>query len=106
MRLSLNVDIKSFFVCLHMLSNYIFIYREQLHGVRQKATEEEDSHDKLLKDLKQQLRDCDNDRLAAWDACKQQVSAGVILWCWLFIDCTHLRYFFYAEYFDWFTILF
>lgn len=55
------------------ISLYFQCYREQLHNVRQKAAEEEESHDHLLRELKQQLRDSDNERLAAWDACKQQV---------------------------------
>ena len=43
--------------------------------MRSKAAEEEESHDKLLKDLKQQIRDAENDKLAAWDTCKQSVSS-------------------------------
>jgi len=50
------------------------IDREQLHDVRQKSIEEEDSHDKLLKELKQQLREAESNKLAAWDTCKQQVT--------------------------------
>ncbi|XP_067937050.1 calponin homology domain-containing protein DDB_G0272472-like [Watersipora subatra] len=46
--------------------------REQLSNYRQRSTDEEDAHEKLVRDLKQQLRDCDNERLAAWDSCKQQ----------------------------------
>lgn len=47
--------------------------REQLTEVRGKAAEEEESHDNLLKDLKQQLREAENEKLAAWDSCKQSV---------------------------------
>lgn len=51
-------------------------YREQLHNVRQKATEEEESHDALLRDLKKQLRDAEQGKLEAWDSCKQAVSVA------------------------------
>lgn len=63
-------------ICIHTTP---YFFREQLSNVRGKAAEEEESHDKLLKDLKQQIRDAENDKLVAWDTCKQSVNYHSII---------------------------